>query len=96
MGDSNKTYVAGLPDAAGDFSGWYDDASSQTFIAARDGVARNFYLYPTTKNALNSFFGTIFPDFSVTGAVGAGLSASSGTWNAGSFVTRYGPGGLNT
>lgn len=95
MGDTNKTYVAGLPDAAGDFSGWYDDATSQTFLAARDGVARNFYLYPNTSNTLNYFFGTMFPDFSVTGAVGAAVSIK-GTWNAGSFVTRYGPGGLNT
>jgi hypothetical protein len=95
MGDTNKVYVAGLPDAAGDFSGWYDDATSQTYIAARDGVARNFYLYPNTNNTLNYFFGTFFPDFSVTGAVGAAVSIK-GTWNAGSLVQRYGPAGLNT
>jgi hypothetical protein len=95
MGDTNKTYVAGLPDAAGDFSGWYDDSTSQTYIAARDGVARNFYLYPNTNNTLNYFFGTFFPDFSVTGAVGAAVSIK-GTWNAGSLVQRYGPTGLNT
>ena len=95
MGDKTKTYVAGLPDAQGDFSGWYDDATSQTYIAATDGVARNFYLYPNTNNTLNYFFGTFFPDFSVAGGVGAAVSIK-GTWAAGSYVQRYGPGGLTT
>ena len=95
MGDTNKTYVAGLPDAQGDFSGWYDDATSQTYIAATDGVARNFYLYPNTNNALNYFFGTFFPDFSVAGGVTAAVSVK-GTWAAASKVQRYGPGGLST
>ena len=95
MGDHVKTYVAGLPDAQGDFSGWYDDSTSQTYIAATDGVARNFYLYPNTNNTLNYFFGTFFPDFSVAGGVNAAVSIK-GTWAAGSLVQRYGPGGLLT
>ena len=95
MGDSNKIYVAGLPDAAGDFSGWYDDATSQTYIAARDGVSRNFYLYPNTNNTLNYFFGTFFPDFSVTGGVSKAVDVK-GTWKAGGPVLRYGPSGLNS
>ena len=44
--DQNKVYVAGLPDASGDFTGFWDDATSQTYVAAVDGLARNFYLYP--------------------------------------------------
>lgn len=95
MGDSNKVYVAGLPDSAGDFSGWYDDATSQTYLASRDGVARNFYLYPNSNNTLNYFFGTIFPDFSVSGGVSKAVDVK-GSWKAGSLVQRYGPGGLNT
>ena len=95
MGDKNKVYVAGLPDASGDFSGWYDDATSQTYIAAVDGVARNFYLYPNTANQLNYFFGQLFPDFQVSGGVGAAVQVKA-TWVAGSQIQRYGPGGLNT
>lgn len=95
MGDKQKVYVAGLPDAAGDFSGWYDDATSQTYISATDGLSRSFYLYPNTNNLLNYFFGTIFPDFSVSGGVGAAVSIKS-TWNAASVIQRYGPTGLNT
>ena len=41
MGDVNKVYVAGMPDCSGSFSGFYDDATAQTYTAARDGAARN-------------------------------------------------------
>jgi hypothetical protein len=97
MGDQQKVYVAGLPDAAGDFSGWYDDATSQTYISARDGLSRNFYLYPNaTGDPSDYFFGTIFPDFSVAGGVGAAVSIKS-AWNAASVIQRYTTfGGLNT
>jgi hypothetical protein len=95
MGDKNKVYVAGLPDASGDLTGWYDDATSQTYLAAVDGVARNFYLYPNTLNQLNYFFGTLFPDFQVDGGVSKGVSVKA-TWVAGSQIQRYGPGGLGT
>jgi hypothetical protein len=95
MGDSNKVYVAGLPDAAGDFSGWYDTASSQTYIAAADGLPRNFYLYPTTANVLQYFFGQVLPDFSAAAGVGAAASVKA-TWNAAGPVQRYGVGGLTT
>ena len=46
LGDSNLVWVAGLPDASGDFTGFYDTATSQTYTAiAVDGLPRNFYLY---------------------------------------------------
>lgn len=87
MGDTNLIYVSGLPDASGDFTGFYDDASSQTFIAATDGLSRNFYLYPSTLTQTQYFFGTILPDFSSTGGVGGAVTMKS-TWNAASAVTR--------
>jgi hypothetical protein len=96
MGDRNMIYVAGLPDASGDFSGFYDDATSQTYIAATDGIARNFYLYPSaTADPNQYFFGTILPDISFTGGVAAAIAVKS-TWNAASLVQRYGVGGLAT
>jgi hypothetical protein len=87
MGDTNLVYVAGLPDASGDFTGFYDDATSQTFISATDGLARNFYLYPSTLTATQYFFGTILPDFSSGGGVSSAATMKS-TWNAASQVTR--------
>jgi len=96
FGDQNKVYVAGLPDCTGDFTGWYDDATSQLYIATRDGVARNFYLYPNSVNDPNQyFFGTIFPDFQVSGGISKAVDVKS-TWKAASAILRYGTGGLNT
>jgi hypothetical protein len=94
--DGNKVYVAGLPDASGDFGGFMDDATSQTYISAIDGLARNFYLYPDATNAPNVYwFGTILPDFSADGAIAGPVNFKS-TWNAASRVQRYTPAGLNT
>lgn len=87
MGDLNKTYVAGLPDASGQFSGFHDDATMQTYTAAVDGLARKFYLYANTLDTTKYFFGTILADFSVnSGVSGAGEVSSS--WNAASTIAR--------
>jgi hypothetical protein len=97
FGDGNLVYVAGLPDASGDFSGFMDDATSQTYIAATDGLARNFYLYPNTTADPNTYwFGTVLPDFAADGAINGPVHVKS-TWNAASRVQRYTAfGGLNT
>ena len=89
FGDANKIYVAGLPDASGEFSGFYDDATVQTFTAASDGVARKFYLYPSTLTNGQYFWGTIFPDFAVNAAV-AGAAEVSSSWNAASTIAKVG------
>lgn len=87
FGDTNLVYVAGLPDASGDFSGWYDFFTPQTYTAAGDGIPRNFYLYPNSLNAADYFYGTILPDFSAAGGVSAGVSIKC-TWNAAGPVNR--------
>lgn len=89
MGDANKIYVAGLPDAQGDFAGFYDDASVQTYTAATDGVARNFYLYPNTFNAGQYWFGQILADFSVSGGIAAAAAIKS-SWKAATKITKQG------
>lgn len=93
MTDQNKIYVAGLPDASGDFSGFYDTATAQTYVAATDGLPRNFYLYPSTLAAqmgppAQYFFGTILPDYSVAGGIASAVSLKS-TWNAATRISRY-------
>src|SRR5918994_7729137 len=65
MGDASKVYVAGLPDASGEFSGFMDDQTAQTYTAAIDGLPRKFYLYPNVNVATLYFYGTVFADFSV-------------------------------
>jgi hypothetical protein len=89
FGDTNKVYVAGLPDAAGDFSGFYDDATAQTYTAATDGLPRKFYLYPSSSTATQYFWGTILPDFSVNAGVD-GAAAVSSSWNAASAIAKVG------
>ena len=93
LGDSNKIRVAGLPDASGDFTGFFDTATAQTYQAAIDGQPRNFYLYPSNQASQMSpvpqyFFGTILPDYALTGGVTAAVSLKS-TWNAASKIARY-------
>lgn len=89
FGDNNKIYVSGLPDASGEFSGFYDDTTAQTYTAAVDGQARKFYLYPSTLTNTQYFFGTILPDFSVNGAVD-GATEVSASWNAASEIIKVG------
>lgn len=92
MGDTNKQYVADLPDASGSFDGFYDDATAQTYTAATDGQPRKFYLYPNTSGTPGTaqyWFGTILPDFSVSGGVGSSVDITS-SWNAASSITKVG------
>jgi hypothetical protein len=97
FGDANLIYVAGLPDSSGDFSGFLDDSTSQTFVAALDGLNRNFYLYPDVATYPNNWywFGQILVDASADGAIGGAVNFKS-TWSAASAITRYTPAGLNT
>ena len=89
MGDTTKIYVAGLPDSQGTFSGFMDDATAQTYTAATDGLARRFYLYPNLLSPTKYFFGTIFPDYSISGGVGGAVTLSS-SWNAASSIFKVG------
>lgn len=89
FGDSNKTYVAGLPDASGDYAGFYDDESNQFYTAATDGVPRKFYLYPNTTNNSQYWFGTATFDFSVNAAVDGAVQVS-GSWSAATPIQKVG------
>ena len=91
FGDQNLIYVAGLPDSSGDFGGFWDDSTAQTYTASTDGLSRNLYLYPDITNSPNAyFFGTVLPDFSIDGAVAGPVNFKS-TWNAASRIWQYNP-----
>ena len=89
FGDTNKTYVAGLPDMSGDFAGFYDDASVQTYTAAVDGITRKLYLYPSTLKTTQYFYGNAIVDFSADGKV-SGAVTMSATWKAAGPITKVG------
>jgi hypothetical protein len=91
FGDSNKSYVAGLPDAAGDFSGFWDESTAQTYTAATDGLSRTMYLYPDIQNnATVYFFGQVLPDWSIDGAVAGPVNVKA-SWNAAGPIKQYNP-----
>jgi hypothetical protein len=89
FGDTNKVYVAGLPDSQGDFGGFYDDATVQLYTAASDGLARKFYLYPDNSSTGKYFFGTSIFDFNVDGDVNGPVKVG-GSWAAASAITKVG------
>jgi hypothetical protein len=87
LGDTGKVYVGGLPDASGDYSGFFDDSGDQFYTAAVDGVARKFYLYPSTSTLTKYWFGTAIFDFNVQGGVDGAVEVS-GSWSAASSVAK--------
>lgn len=89
LGDTGMVYVSGLPDAQGDFAGFYDNASAQLYTAATDGVARKFYLYPDTGTTTQYWFGTALFDFNIDGSVDGPVSVA-GSWAAATAVTKVG------
>lgn len=89
MGDDNKVYLAGLRDASGSFSGFYDDSTAQTYTAATDGQSRKFYLYPSTSNTGQYFFGQILADMTIDASVD-GATAMSANWSAYSIISKVG------
>jgi len=86
FGDSTKVFVAGLRDAQGDFSGFWDASGSLTQYVA-DGVARRFYIYPQSGSAHVStyWFGTATFDLTTTQTVGGAVEVS-GSWAAATSV----------
>lgn len=86
--DTTKTYVADIPDASGTFSGFWDDATEQTYTAAVDGLPRKFYLYPDKRNLATTYwFGTIYADFSIDGGLGQAVNVSA-TWKAATPIQK--------
>ena len=86
LGDTNKVYVSGLPDASGSFGGFYDNATAQLYTASQDGLARRFYLYPDISDG-DYFYGTALFDFAASGGVTEGV-AVSGSWAAASAISK--------
>ena len=87
FGDTNKVYVAGLPDVSGSFSGFYDNATAQFYTAAQDGVARKVYIYPSNADTGEYWYGTALFDFNVSADV-SGAVTISGDFQAASTFTK--------
>ena len=89
FGDANKSYVAGLPDTKGTYSGSYDNAADQLFTASLDGVARNFYLYMNRSTpTVNYFYGTALFDHSIDAKIGDAQKISGTITAAGGIYKK--------
>jgi hypothetical protein len=85
FGDVNKTYVQGLPDINGSFSGFWNDAEDKLFTAAASSDGCRIYLYPSADAAAKYFYGPAWLSVSVSTAVGdavkvTGNFLANGTW----------------
>lgn len=85
FGDITKTYIAGLRDASGDISGFWD--TDGELFTTTDGEPRKFYLYETTDLTGSYWFGTATFDITTTGTVGGAVEVS-GSWAASTAVAR--------
>lgn len=92
FGDTNKAFVAGLPDVQGDYAGNYDTdgGNDAMWDVAIDEASRKFYLYPTTDDATHYWYGTGFFDFTSSGRVDGAVELS-GSWAAAGAVTYVNP-----
>jgi hypothetical protein len=77
FGDRGQVNLAGLAAQSGDMSGWYDDATAQTYTAAVDGLARKLYIYPNASTATQYFFGSVVADFNSDSTVDGAATFSS-------------------
>lgn len=85
--DLNMTYVGGMPNASGEWSGFHDDATSQSYEAASDGLARKFYLYPNRSAPTKYFWGTVICDMTINSTVNGAVEMSA-NWTAASGITK--------
>jgi hypothetical protein len=85
FGDTNKTYVQGLPDIAVSFEGFYDDADSTLYTAAQSADGTRLYLYVSTNAASKYLYGPAWLNFSLDTAVSdavkvTGSASANGAW----------------
>lgn len=88
FGDANKTYVQGLKDVQGSFSGFFDDTATAALMTAADSSdGIKAYLYMSSDATARYFYGPAWVDLSVTTAIGdavkiSGTIAANGSWGS--------------
>lgn len=78
FGDSNKTYVQGLPDLKGTLSGSWDDSETKPFAGAASSTGVKLYLYPDITNAPTKYaYGTAWLNASIETPVNGEVKMSA-------------------
>lgn len=77
FGDTNKTYVQGLPDLKGTISGSWDDSETKPFAGAISTNGVKLYLYPDITNSPTKYaYGTAWLNASINVPVGGAVKLS--------------------
>ncbi len=87
FGDSNKTWVQGLPDISGTVSGFFNEASTTLYTGSTSSDGVKMYLYPSSDITGKYFYGPAWVDYSITtdNKDAVKISASykaNGSWGA--------------
>ena len=86
FGDSNKTYVQGLPDLQGTFSGHWDETEAKPFTGASSSDGVKLYLYPSSDAPTKYWYGPAWLDLSMDTGVSTAVTlsasfAANGSWS---------------
>lgn len=86
FGDANKTYVQGLKDVQGTFSGFWNDAETKPFVGADSVDGVKMYLYPSSDAPTIYWYGPAWLDVSLDTSVAAAVAisgnfAANGAWS---------------
>jgi len=77
FGDSNKTYVQGLPDVQGTISGFWNDAETKPFAGAASTNGVKLYLYPDSTALTKYAYGIAWLDASIETPVSGAVTLSA-------------------
>ncbi len=87
FGDTNKVYVAGLPDISGSFGGFWNSTESALFAAAESSTPGLLKLAPNTTESTYYWSGLAYMDADIDVAVN-GAPKVTGTFVAAGPWTR--------
>jgi hypothetical protein len=87
FGDANKTYVQGLPDLKGSFSGFWDDSETKIFAGAASTDGVKLYLYPSSNRLASYWYGPAWVNASMETGINDAVKVKSdfianGSWSS--------------
>jgi hypothetical protein len=89
FGDTNKTYVQGLPDLKGTISGVWDDSETKPFAGASSTNGVKLYLYPDITNSPTKYaYGTAWLNASIETPVGGAVKLTGNFVAASSWTVN--------
>lgn len=89
FGDTNKSYVQGLPDLKGTLSGFWDSSSDPLYAAGASADGTKLYLYPDRLNAPTVYdAGPAWIDTAIDVDVNGAVAISSSFVANGSWVHK--------